>query len=82
MALVGCAGTPIDFDAARQVKEGMTTAELQSYMGRPYSVVSRQDKEVWIWSRANGFTGSHSSISFIVKDGVVVGVPKIPDSFK
>jgi outer membrane protein assembly factor BamE (lipoprotein component of BamABCDE complex) len=80
-ALAGCAGTRFSFANARQVKVGMTTAEMQDLMGRPYSVTTRGDNEIWIWSQANGFTGSHSAVSFTVKDGVVIGVPRIPDNF-
>jgi hypothetical protein len=60
----------------------MTTAELKGLMGDPYNVTSRQTGEVWVWSQANGFTGANQSISFIVKDGVVISVPVIPEHFK
>lgn len=81
MLLVACAGTNFDFAAARQVKPGMSEAELTALMGRPYSVVSRGDSQTWIWSHATGF-GAAKSISFMFRDGKVVEVPKIPDSFR
>lgn len=80
--LVSCAGTPFKFENARQVKAGMTEAEVTSYMGRPYMITSRGEEQIWVWSQANGFTGSSQSISFVMKDGKVVNVPTIPDSFR
>lgn len=79
--LAGCAGTNFSYDNARQVRVGMTEAELTALMGRPYSVSARGDEQMWIWSRANGFTGSSRAVSFKLKDGRVVEVPPIPDSF-
>lgn len=81
-ALAGCAGTKFDFEAARQVKVGMTEAEVQELMGRPYSVTTKGDSQIWVWSYANGMTGAHQAVSFVMKDGKVESVPKIPESFK
>lgn len=80
--LAGCAGTNFSYDNARKVQVGMTEAEVTRLMGPPYSVAARGDEEMWVWSRANGFTGTSKAISFKMKDGVVVEVPPIPDSFK
>lgn len=80
-ALAGCAGTNFSYDQARQVRLGMTEAEVMQVMGRPYSVVSRPDGQMWVWSRANAF-GSAKAVSFRLKDGKVVEVPDIPDSFR
>lgn len=79
--LVGCAGTPIKWNNARQVKLGMTQDEVTSLMGRPYMVSSREGGQRWVWTFATGFGGAESmSVDF--KDGKVVSVPPIPDSFK
>lgn len=80
-ALAGCAGTNFTYDQARQVRIGMTEAEVVQLMGRPYSVVSRPDGQMWIWSRANAF-GSSKVVSFRLSEGKVVEVPDIPDSFR
>jgi len=77
-AISGCAGTNFDYDDARQVKIGMTEAQVLELMDKPYSVTQNGNSEIWVWSRANGFTGSSRAVSFILRDGVVVGVPKIP----
>lgn len=79
--LMGCAGTKFSYDNARQVEVGMTEAQLTNMMGRPHTVVSRGDEQMWVWSYANAFGGA-KSVSFKVKDGVVVEVPTIPASFK
>lgn len=80
-ALAGCAGTRFSFEEARQIKVGMTEAEVTERLGRPYSVATRGDAQVWVWSYANGLTGGHRSISFIFKEGKVHAVPSIPSSF-
>lgn len=80
-ALAGCAGTSFDFDAARKVQVGMTRAEVEQLMGKPYMVTTRGDAETWIWSHASAFSGAQS-VSFVFKDGKVVQVPNIPASFR
>lgn len=81
--LTGCAaGTPFTYDSARQVKIGMTEAEVVSLMGNPYSVTSRNDEQMWVWSHANAMTGASRVVSFKMKDGKVVEVPTIPASFQ
>lgn len=59
----------------------MTEAQLTNMMGRPHTVVSRGDEQMWVWSYANAFGGA-KAVSFKIKDGVVVEVPTIPASFK
>jgi len=77
-ALAGCAGTNFNYDNARRVKVGMSQAEVLQIMNKPYSVTQNGSNEIWVWSRANGFTGSTRAISFILSGGFVVGVPDIP----
>lgn len=81
-ALAGCAGSNFSYDNARKVEIGMTEAQLVGLMGQPYSVASRGNEQMWIWSHANGFSGSSKAVSFKVIDGKVAEVPKIPESFK
>ncbi|MBC3345451.1 outer membrane protein assembly factor BamE [Pseudomonas sp. SWRI196] len=82
LVLAGCAGTNFSYDDARKVKVGMTEDEVTQIMGPPYSVVSRADGQMWIWSHANGMSGASRVISFRMVDGKVVEVPVIPSSFK
>ncbi|MDF9893477.1 UNVERIFIED_ORG: hypothetical protein OKW25_002624 [Pseudomonas vranovensis] len=80
--LGGCAGTNFTYDQARQVKVGMTENQVVELMGPPYSVVSRADGQMWIWSHANGMSGASRVVSFRMVDGKVVEVPTIPASFE
>ncbi|UVL26835.1 outer membrane protein assembly factor BamE domain-containing protein [Pseudomonas donghuensis] len=80
--LGGCAGTNFTYDQARQVKVGMTEDQVVELMGPPYSVVSRADGQMWIWSYANGMSGASRVVSFRMVDGKVVEVPIIPTSFE
>ncbi|HZZ79817.1 MAG TPA: outer membrane protein assembly factor BamE [Gemmataceae bacterium] len=78
--LAGCAGTPFQFDTARQVKVGMTDKQLTELMGTPYMVTTMGDKQIWVWSEAN-FMGGSQTESFTLQNGKVTSVPAIPDSF-
>lgn len=79
--LASCAGTDFSYDEARKVQIGMTEDQVVQLMGPPYSVVSRADGQMWVWSHANGMTGASRVVSFKMKDGKVVEVPTIPSSF-
>ena len=79
--LSGCAGTSFSFDQARNVEVGMTEAEVISIMGSPSSVFSRGDHQMWVWSYANGLTGTSRAVSFKMVDGKVAELPAIPNSF-
>ena len=80
--LTACAGTKFSFDQARQVKVGMSEAEVTELMCKPYMIKSQGDTQIWIWSHANGMTGGSQMISFEMKAGKVESVPTIPASFK
>ena len=82
LTLIACAGTPFNFENARQVKVGMAESEVTSLMGSPYLVTTKGEEQIWVWSYANGMSGASKSISFVMKDGKVISVPTIPDSFK
>ena len=82
LVLSGCAGTSFSYDDARKVQTGMTEEQVTQIMGPPYSVASRADGQMWIWSHANGMTGASRVISFKMLDGKVVEIPPIPTSFK
>jgi len=81
LAAVGCAGTPFDWGAARQVKIGMTEQEVEAIMGAPYLIKSAPEGTTWIWSYANLATQVRTySITF--KGGKVVAIPSLPESYK
>lgn len=79
--LAGCAGTPIDWGSARQVKVGMSKDEVTKIMGTPYMVTTTCDGELWVWSYANVYTGTKSMSLPFDKEGKVKAVPSIPDGF-
>ncbi|HZF01052.1 MAG TPA: outer membrane protein assembly factor BamE [Methylomirabilota bacterium] len=78
--LCGCAGTYFTFDKAREVQVGMTESEVQKIMGRPYLVTTHGVDDIWVYSFATGF-GSARTVSFILTNGKVSSVPRIPASF-
>ncbi len=78
--LIGCAGNPFSFDSARKITVGMSETQLIGAMGEPYQKTAKKDCEVWLWSFSYGlFYGQ--SVSFIMKDGKVSGLPSIPITF-
>lgn len=79
--LVGCAGTNFNWNNARQIKEGMSEQQVLSLLGKPNMTTSTPNGLIYVWSFANGFTGTARSVSVIMKDGVVVSAPSIPDSY-
>jgi hypothetical protein len=81
LVLAGCAGTNFSYQRASKVTVGMSESEVVSLMGRPYQVISMPDSERWIWSHANGFSGSAKAMSMEFRGGHVSAVPKIPQSF-
>lgn len=81
VGLAGCAGTNFNWNNARQIKEGMSEQQVLSLLGKPNMTTSTPNGLIYVWSFANGFTGSARSVSVIMKDGVVVSAPSIPDSY-
>lgn len=79
--IAGCAGTDFSFENASKIQLGMTEGQVTNIMGPPYSVISRGNSQMWVWSHANGLTGSARSVSFEMSGGKVVSVPTIPGSF-
>ena len=83
LSLSACAGSgSINWDQARQLKVGMTEAELVRTLGQPYSVVSKSDgTQMWIWVNVVAFGGAEH-LSVAMKDGKATQVPVIPATFK
>lgn len=82
LSVLACAGSPFKFENARQVQVGMSKEDLTNLLGKPYMVTTRGQDQIWIWSHANGMTGAAKSISYVIRDGKVISVPTIPDSFE
>lgn len=80
VALTACAGTPVDWNEARNLKVGMTTQEVEAKLGSPYMVTSMPDGSLtYIWSYANMMTGRSGALKLPFKDGKLVSSPVIPD---
>jgi hypothetical protein len=61
------------FKKIRSIEPGMTGAEIVRKIGRPYSVTSIGEKDLWIWIKRNGH------FSLWMENGLCVGVPRVPD---
>jgi hypothetical protein len=79
--MAACAGTPFNWETARQIREGMTEQEVTALMGAPYAVKATAEGQIWVWSYADSFSGS-KSVSVVMKSGRVVKAPPIPQAFK
>ncbi|MWL87686.1 outer membrane protein assembly factor BamE [Cupriavidus sp. SW-Y-13] len=83
--LTGCATAgsgKIDWNNARQVKDGMTKKEVAALMGTPYQVVARNDgTQRYVWVNVNLFSGTQSAALDFDRDGKVVKAFQIPDNF-
>lgn len=75
--ITACAGTPLDWDQARQIKAGMTEHEVTALMGDPCAVSSGNGMQRWVWSYSSAFSGLRV-VSITIKDGKVVEAPNIP----
>lgn len=73
------AGTSFDWETARKITVGTTEAELLAIMGKPNSVVTRGDQQVWSWIYVYSGFMSHGNrhVSFPLKDGKVTAVPNL-----
>lgn len=82
--LTGCAGSgKIEWDKARQVREGMSQQEVTTLLGKPYMATSLGDgQQRWVWVHANGFTGASASATLTFKDGKVLKALDVPPDFK
>lgn len=77
----GCAGTPFEWTSARQIKAGMTEREVTTLMGQPYLVKSQPQGITWVWTYVDPMFATRSLV-VVFRDGKVVEVPPIPESFK
>lgn len=81
LLVAGCAGTHFTFDRAREVRVGMSEAEVRSIMGRPTVISSSGGQIKWIYSFGSAL-GNARAVSYVFQDGQVIDVPEIPASFK
>ncbi len=78
--VAGCAGTPFEWNAARKIKDGMTTNEVTALVGPPNNVRAQGDAIRYVWVYVDAFQGSRTLVVEF-KDNKVIKAPPIPDSF-
>jgi len=81
LLFAGCVGTPFKWSDARRIEVGMTTQQVESILGKPLTMASKEDREVWAWNYGTGL-GNGGYFAVEIKDGKVVEVPKIPEKLK
>lgn len=79
LILIGCAGKNFTWEQAKQIKVGMSEAELIALMGEPSLVRTQPDGILYVWSYADTFNGA-KSIAIPLKEHIVTSVPPIPFS--
>ena len=87
LIMSGCAGKNFTFTDASTVEVGDTRAMIVKKMkGEPYhrtaKTVDGKVIETYIWTFANGLTGSTKSVPFILTDGIVTATPTITKYMK
>lgn len=85
MVCSGClstsAGTYFRWDDVRRLRLGMTIEEVEAIVGSPYTVVGTgPGQQRWIWSYGKA-SGESGSFTMSLRDGRVISLPSIPDSF-
>lgn len=85
LVLTACAGSgSIKWNEAKKLKVGMTEKEVSELLGRPYQaqVVGNDGTYRWVWVDVNLMRGGGAEkMTAELKNGVVVSVPVIPESF-
>lgn len=82
--LSGCmsVGTKIDWNNARQVKDGMTKEQVVKLMGQPHTVAARADgSQRFVWVYVSTFSGSQTAALDFDAEGRVKKAFTVPDSF-
>ncbi|MFV5212809.1 hypothetical protein ACLIIZ_03660 [Azonexus caeni] len=80
--LAACAGTPFKWSEARQIRAGMTTAEVTALVGPPTRVDAQGDVVRYVWVFVNGLTYSTRSLRVDFQNGRATQAPPIPDEFQ
>ena len=82
LALVGCAGTNFEWNKVRDLRVGMSEAEVITLLGSPTAVRSSAEGVTWAWANVNLFTAETRTVSVVFREGKVASVPQIPTSYK
>lgn len=79
--LSGCAGTRFSWDAARQIRAGMSTSEVKELMGTPNNVRSTPEALIYVWVYVNTLAGTTRTVRVDFRDNKVIQAPVIPEEF-
>lgn len=87
LILNGCAGKNFAWNDASTVQIGDNGKQvIEKMRGNPYMVTaSKVDGKIvekYIWSFANGMSGSSKAVTFILTDDKVTSIPVITESIK
>jgi len=81
LSLAACAGTPFKWEAARQIRQGMTTTEVTQLVGSPNTVKAQGDTLIYVWVYVNSFSGTRT-LRVDFRDGKAISAPPIPPEFQ
>ena len=81
LLMTACAGTPFKWSESRQIKQGMTTAEVIQLIGKPTRVTAAGDQLIYVWVSTNTFSGQMKTLRVDFKDGKAIDAPPIPAEF-
>ncbi len=79
--MAACAGTNFKWDTVRQLRVGMTEAEVTALMGPPNNIRSGPEGVTWAWAYVD-MAYSTRSVAVTFRDGRLNSVPQVPESFK
>lgn len=72
----------INWEGMRQVKVGMTTAEVVKLVGKPISITSANGKLYYGWASVKYFSVGVSVVTIEFTDGKVTVAPLVPEELK
>lgn len=81
VALAACAGPDFSWEQARQLKTGMTPAQVEAIMGPPNNVRSTPTGMTWVWVWVNLYAGTRT-LAVVFENGVLTKVPDLPAGYK
>lgn len=81
LVLAACAGTPFKWSQARQIRPGMSTAEVTQLVGAPNNVKAQGDVLTYVWVYVSSFSGTRT-LRVDFRDGKAISAPPIPPDFQ
>jgi hypothetical protein len=82
LSLSACASGYFSWSNARQVRVGMTEAQVTEILGPPHTVKATPQEVLLVWVQLHGLFGRVDTLSIPFRDGRVSETPQIPETFK